>query len=429
MHDFNDCGSPEHRISRRGFLAGVGTGLAFAGMVEPAAAAQLAVQQKRVLLVWLGGGVSQLESWDPKPGTELGGPFQTIATSVPGIHISELLPQTAKQMHHLALIRSLNTKDEVHYNGAIIMHTGRPPVSDLKYPHFGSVCAKLLAPAGSQLPGYLHITTPGAPRPDGPPGVEEAAFLGPRYASVMLPHGREPNDLTRPETWTEASDRRRQSLRVRANERFVRRRGTADTEAYAETYDQAAQLNERRKVFDVSREDPRLRDKYGMHDFGRNCLLARRLLEQGATFVKVSHFDYDTHHENFDFHIERLGEFDQPFAALLDDLHQRDMLQSTLVIVMSEFGRTPQINKTVGRDHWPKAWSVAVGGCGIKGGAVVGKTNAAGTEVVDRMVNAGHLFHTWYRALGLDPREELLANQRPVAMADPEADAITELLP
>jgi uncharacterized protein (DUF1501 family) len=142
----------------------------------------------------------------------------------------------------------------------------------------------------------------------------------------------------------------------------------------------------------------------------------------------VSHFDYDTHHENFDFHIEKLGEFDQSFATLLDDLHQRGLLQSTLVIVMSEFGRTPLINKHLGRDHWPKAWSVAIGGCGIPGGAIVGKTNAEGTEVVDRKVNAGHLFHTWYRALGLDPKQELFADQRPVAMADPAADAITELL-
>lgn len=428
MQDIHGCESTEHGISRRSFLAGMGSSLAFAGMVQPAVASQLAKQQKRILLLWLGGGVSQLESWDPKPGTELGGPFLSIPTSVPGTHISELLPHTATQMHHLSLIRSLNTFDEVHYNGAIIMHTGRKPAADIKYPHFGSVCAKFLTPAASPLPGYLHITTLGPPRPDGPSGVEESAFLGPRYASVMLPHGREPLDLARPDNWSEASDLRRQWLRARANERFARRRRTAETEAYTESYDQAAQLKERRQVFDIAREDPRLRDKYGTHEFGRNCLMARRLLEHGATFVKVSHFDYDTHHENFDFHIERLGEFDRSFATLLDDLHQRDMLKSTLVIVMSEFGRTPIINKHLGRDHWPKAWSIALGGCGIKSEAIIGKTNAQGTEVVDRMVNAGHLFHTWYRALGLDPKQELLAGDRPVPMADPEADAISELL-
>ena len=159
-----------------------------------------------------------------------------------------------------------------------------------------------------------------------------------------------------------------------------------------------------------------MRDRYGRHDFGRHCLLARRLLEGGVTFVKVTHSNYDTHHENFDFHIEQLGEFDRPFATLLDDLAERGLLDSTLVVVMSEFGRTPKINRNYGRDHWAKAWSVALAGCGIKGGAVVGKTNANGTAVTDREVNGGHLFHTYFRALGLEPDEELL--RRPAADPD-----------
>ena len=141
---------------------------------------------------------------------------------------------------------------------------------------------------------------------------------------------------------------------------------------YTQSYDQAAQLMARRELFDISKEPPAVLDRYGTHDFGRHCLLGRRLLEAGATFVKVSHSNYDTHHENFDFHIEQLGEFDRSFATLLDDLHQRGLLESTLVVVMSEFGRTPTINRNYGRDHWGTAWSVALAGCGIRGGVVVG---------------------------------------------------------
>src|SRR5207248_109440 len=266
----------EHLLSRRNFLGGVAAGtLGFAGMVHPASARQLHKEQKHVIVFYLDGGVSQLETWDPKPGTNTGGPFQAIPTSVPGIHISELLPYSATQMHRLAIVRGVNTAEDEHGRGAYIMHTGRRTNPAERYPHLGSVAAKLLA----------------------------------------------------------------------------------------------AEVMQQRDIFDLGREPRGVRDQYGDHEFGRHCLLARRLLESGISFVKVTHSNYDTHHENFDFHIEQLGEFDRTFATLLDDLAQRGMLESTLDIVMSEFGRTPKINRNYGRDHWSKAWSIALGGCGIKGGA------------------------------------------------------------
>jgi uncharacterized protein (DUF1501 family) len=184
----------------------------------------------------------------------------------------------------------------------------------------------------------------------------------------------------------------------------------------------------KKDVFDTSKEPDRVRDRYGRHDFGRHCLMARRLLEGGATFVKVTHTNYDTHHENFDFHIEQLGEFDRPFATLLEDLHTRGLLDSTLVIVMSEFGRTPTINRNYGRDHWGTAWSVAVGGCGIKGGVAHGATNANGTAVTAGQVNGGHLFHTYLTALGLDSKKNWYIKQRPIPMADPKTAPIKEVL-
>ena len=422
------CHSPEHLLSRRGFLSGVTAGtlgaLGFGGMVHPASARELQKSQKRVLLVFLAGGVSQLETWDPKPGTDTGGPFQAIPTSVPGVHISELLPYTAQQMHRLALVRGVNTQEDDHGKGYYIMHTGRRQEPAQDYPHLGSVMAKLLGSEDNPLPGYIHVE----PKGGGTFNKQDAAFLGPKYASVTVSDGRPPANLLRPAGLSEAADLQRNEFRTHLNQRFAQRRRTAETEAYTESYEQAAQLMRRREIFDVSKEAPRYADRYGTHDFGRHCLLARRLLESGVTFVKVTHTNYDTHHENFDFHIEQLGEFDRTFATLLEDLDARGMLQSTLVVVASEFGRTPTINRNFGRDHWSRAWSVALAGCGVKGGAVVGRTNANGTAVTDREVNGGPLFHTYFRALGLNPAKNHYHNGRPIPMADPKAAAIQEIL-
>jgi uncharacterized protein (DUF1501 family) len=430
MKPFYACNSPEHHLSRRRFLVGMGLGAlgvmggGFGSLVHPAVAGELKSNQKRVLLIWMHGGVSQLETWDPKPGTNTGGPFQAIPTSVPGIHICELLPHSASQMHRMALVRGINTNENDHGKGAYIMHTGRRQMPNMEWPHLGSVMAKLLGSAESALPGYLHVT----PRGQGGFNKQDAAFLGPRFCSVTLGDGQPPENLLRPESLSEVADRQRNDLREQLNNRFLQGRRTAETEAYMQSYDQAAQIMERRAIFDISKEPAKLAQRYGSHDFGRHCLLARRLLENGVTFVKVSHSNYDTHYENFEFHIEQLGEFDQTFATLLDDLDQRGLLQSTLVIVMSEFGRTPTINRNYGRDHWGTAWSIALAGCGIKGGAVVGKTNANGTAVTDRQVHGGHLFHTYFRALGLNPKKNHYVNKQPIPMADPTASAIEEVL-
>ncbi len=426
QHSFG-CGSPEHGVSRRAFLTGTAGALgalSFGGMVHPAAAKELETLQRRVVVIFLSGGVSQLETWDPKPGTDTGGPFLPINTTAPGLQICELLPHTARMMHHIALVRGLNTAEDDHGKGAYIMHTGRRQEPAMQWPHLGSVFSKLLRQPDNPLPGYIHIT----PRGNGAVNTEDAAFLGPRYASVALSDGQAPANILRPADITEAADQERQRLRIKANERFQRGHRTADTEAYTYSYDQAAQLMARRSLFDIDKEPPSVRDQYGSHDFGRHCLMARRLLEGGATFVKVSHSNYDTHHENFDFHIQQLGEFDRPFATLLDDLDQRGMLESTLVVVMSEFGRTPAINRNFGRDHWSKAWSVALAGCGIKGGVVAGKTNANGTAVTQGEVNGGHLFQTYFKAVGLDPRKSHYVDQRPIPMTDPKANVIQEVL-
>jgi hypothetical protein len=421
------CGTAEHMISRRSFLgtasAGLGLASGFAGLVQPAVAADLAKRERQVLLVWLHGGASQLETWDPKPGTDTGGPFRSVETSVPGLRISELMPLTARQMHRMALVRGVNTKEDDHGKGYYYMHTGRREVPGQEYPHLGSLAARFMTKAQDPLPGYVHIQPGG-----GGLSGREAAFLGPKYGSLVLGNGNAPANITRPGSLDATAAAKRDLLRHHLNDRFAHRRRTAETDAYTTTYEQAIQLMERREVFDVTKEPPRDLDRYGTHDFGRHCLLARRLLESGVTFVKVTHSNYDTHNENFDFHLEQVGEFDQSFSALLDDLAQRGRLEHTLVVVMSEFGRTPRINHLYGRDHWSAAWSVALAGAGIKPGVVLGKTNANGTAVVDGQVNAGNLFHTYLRAVGLDPSETFEANGRTVQVADPAVSAIKELL-
>lgn len=421
------CDSPEHTMARRKFLAGMAAAGSMVGglgvFARPAAARQLEKSEKRIVVFNMHGGLSQLESWDPKPGTETGGPFRAIETSVPGIRISELLPNVARQMHHLCLLRGVNTAEDDHGKGAYLMMTGRRQTPASDYPYLGAVCAKAMAPEGAALPGHIVI----APGGGGGRG-SDAAYLGPKYASIHLGNGRPPRNTTRPGLLTESLDAARHDFRRRVNERFLSRRRTAVTEAYTYSYEQALQLMKKKDVFDVAQEPAKDFDRYGQHDFGRHCLLARRLLEKGATFVQVSHSNYDTHNENFNFHIEQLGEFDRSFAAFVADLADRGMLDSTLIVVLSEFGRTPNINYLYGRDHWSHAWTVVMAGARVRRGIAYGKTNAKGTEVVDGQVDHANLFHTYLQAVGVDSTDSFDVEGRDVPIADPASKFIKPIL-
>lgn len=434
MRNWSACGSPEHALNRRAFLgtAAAVCGGATAGMgsllcAEPVIADQFHAGRKRVLNVFLHGGVSQLETWDPKPNTDTGGPFRAIATSVPGVHICELLPHTARQMHHLSIVRSLDTKNSDHGRGVVEMTTGHKRIPGVDYPHLGAVASKALMPETFSLPGHILVrSSPGKRNVESE--FHKAAYLGPRYASMAIYDGKPPEGAERPEWLTPESDSRRNQFRQQLNDRFAGRRRTADTEAYGFSFLQAQELIERRDVFDLAKESDADQQRYGVSEFGKHCLLARRLLESGIPYVQVNHADYDSHHENFDFHIEQLGEFDLPFATLLSDLAERGLLEDTLVCVMSEFGRTPRINKSYGRDHWGTAWSVALGGAGIQTGGVIGKTNDNGTQVIDRAVDHGHVFHTILQAVGVNSSGEFQVGGRSYTIADPSKGPIRELL-
>jgi uncharacterized protein (DUF1501 family) len=425
------CRSLDHDLSRRQLLqtvakAGMGAamlpGLGHFGAA--AVAAEMERNQKRMIVIDLHGGSSQLETWDPKPGTNTGGPFRAIPTSVPGLHISELLPKTAKVMHHLALVRSINTKEGDHGKGQYLMSTGRRKTPAQDYPVLGAVVAKALGEqSASSLPGHIVIT------PNGAGGRNaDSAYLGPRYGSVALGGGKPLQYSERPQNLAEEASLAGNEMRRKINERFLSRRRTAMTDAYTQSFEQGLELMRQREIFDITKESQKDLERYGSHDFGRHCLLARRLVENGITYVKVSHSNYDTHCENFNFHLEQIGEFDGPFSTLVTDLFDRGLLDHTLIVVLSEFGRTPNINATYGRDHWGKAWSICLGGAGIQRGAVFGKTNDNGTEVTEGEVDGGDLFHTYLAALGLKSTGQFTVAGQKTPMADPAHHPIDELL-
>lgn len=420
------CNSSAHLMSRRSMLTNMLAGATGAGIVSqfvhPVVAKEIEAKKKQVLIFLLNGGLSQFESFDPKPNTDTGGPFRAIPTAVPGTHFCELMPHTAKIADKLAVVRSMYAEKVPGSHGGAREYviTGRPPQLG-PYPWMGPVYSKVLD-KGGDLPGNIHI----APQRWGP--RQDAAFLGPRHASLVLSGGRPPLNVDRPATFSGAADDERYRLRKINDLRFSQRRRTAYTEAYQSSYDQAAQLIHQKELFDVTKEPTKDQQRYGTHDFGRHCLLARRLLQKGVTCIQVTHNNYDSHMENFNFHLEQLGEFDQPFSTLMNDLSESGMLDSTLVMLITEFGRTPEIRPDNGRDHWPPNWSVVVGGCGIQTGGVIGATNDNGTEIKDRPVHVAEMFHTYMQAVGIDPTSTHHVGGNDVPIGTPERQAVKELL-
>src|SRR5262245_205274 len=394
------CKPHEHLLSRRqilGAAAGAAGAVGLGSLLEPAMAEEVKKQHKQVLFIWIDGGMSQLESWDPKPNTLFGGPFRAIPTSVTGVHISELMPRTAKQMHHLAVIRSVHTQDNSHSAGVARIQRGDPKNRGVTYPFFGSAVAKLLGAGDSGLPPYVWIK-PG----NGGFIHQDGGFLGPKYGAVAFGDGKPPENLVLPESLTPDDADDRAALQQAANARYAKNRRKQMGEATSYVYDVARTLMRRQDLFDTSKFDLKDVERYGTHEFGRHMLQARKMLEAGVTFVKVNSYGWDTHGDNFNGHYNMVPKFDQAFAAMIEDLAERSMLDNVLVVAMSEFGRTPRINGHIGRDHWPEAWSLVMAGCGLKRGLAVGETDEQGVFVKTEEYDIGHMFHTWFQALGIN---------------------------
>jgi hypothetical protein len=423
------CKPWEHRLSRRQWF-GQASGAVAAGAMglgslsQRTVAADLNKRNKQVLFIWLDGGISQLESWDPKPRTEFGGPFRAIPTSVPGTHVSELLPRSAQQMHHLAVIRSLCTKDNSHSAGVARIQRGDPKDRGVVYPYFGSAVTHLLDPNESGLPPYVWIK-PGS----GGFIHQDAGFLGPQHGALAFGDGQPPENLLKHASLSDEDVKSRLELRALADHRYAARHRPSSSEANSFVFTMAEELMNRQELFKTSSLPARDIERYGTHDLGRHLLQARRMLEAGVTFVKVNSFGWDSHGDCFNASRSLISKFDQAFASLIEDLSVSGMLDHVLVIAISEFGRTPRINGHLGRDHWPDAWSAVMAGCGIQRGAVVGKTNDQGTYVTSQEHDIGHLFHSWFKALGINPdATEYNINGQPLPIANEECYAVKELL-
>lgn len=381
---------------------------------ETNAAAKIASREsKQVLFLWLAGGASQFEMWDPKPGRETGGPFRAISTSLPGVRVGELMPRTARKLDRLTIVRSLSTGISEHGQAADLISTGRAKEPTVAYPEIGVTLAKELSPGRGTLPDYVSIfrTTEGRRRAD--PG-----FLGAAHMPVHLEKSARPENIERPSELDATRYAERAALRERFSREFLAERaGRESAEQYVAAQQRVAGMMDSVALFDVDREPQREQDRYGRSTFGRHCLLARRLLEAGVPVVKVARGFWDSHHDNFESHRELVLDFDRVFNALLDDLEERGLLQRTLVMVLSEFGRTPKINKDVGRDHYAAAWSCAFAGAGLQRGAVYGRTDKDGIEVVDGKMNAGDLAATIFRAVGIDPQKHYQYGVRPIPLA------------
>jgi hypothetical protein len=403
-------------------------------------------QRKRsCILLWMNGGPSQMDTFDLKPGHANGGPYKEIATNVPGIKIGEHLPRIAKHMDKMALIRSMSTKEMDHERATFYLRTGYQPQGPVKYPPLGSLIAHELGEANAPLPSFVSI----APNTFLSPAAFGSGFLGPQYAPLIVGGGgfRQSNnytqalkvqDLIRPTHVNDAQADSRFGLLRSMQQEFGRQHPGTIAHSHQTAYERAARLmrTSAAKAFELSEERDALRDAYGRNLFGQGCLLARRLVERGVSFVEVTLNEtpsapagWDTHQQNFE-QVRRMCEvLDPAWSTLLSDLKDHGLLQTTLVIWMGEFGRTPRINRERGRDHFSDAWTSVLAGGGIKGGQVYGKTSPDGNRIADNPVSVPNFMATVVKALGIDSTKQNMSNVgRPIRIADAGSKAIQEVL-
>jgi uncharacterized protein (DUF1501 family) len=387
---------------------------------------------KACIVLWMSGGPSQTDTWDLKPDHKNGGPSKETATAVPGLRISEHLPKLAAAAKDLGIIRSMTTKEGEHGRATQLLHTGQLPSDAVAYPALGSLFAKELGDPDADLPSYVTVSPPGGL------GNLGAGFLGPLYAPMSVSGiSDNPNsranltiDYLKPEKALATSDQdTRQKLLAQLQGDFERRYGGSAAAAHAATYRKAQQMidTEAKGAFRLEEEPAKLRDAYGRNRFGQGCLLARRLVERGVSFVEVTLDGWDTHTNNFEM-VKTLSEtLDPAFSTLLADLRERGMLANTLVVWMGEFGRTPLINRTAGRDHFPLAWSTVLAGASVKGGQAVGSTGKDGAAVAERPVGVADFLATVFSAVGVDPAKENFTDGRPIRLVK-GGTAIAELV-
>jgi hypothetical protein len=433
--------------SRREWLRFAAAGFAGAsvsGWLEALAADAAGHPQRKrsCILLWMSGGPSQLDTFDLKPGHANGGPCKPIATSVPGIQISEHFPKIAKLMDHMAIFRSLTSKEGDHGRATYWLRTGYLPQGPIQYPSIGALVSKELGDEGSELPNFVSV----APFRVLNEGAFGSGFLGPRHAPLIVGEGGRAlgqggqNNVDRAlrveNLATPADvDKDRTSARVdllrQVQHDFMATHRDAPALSHRSAYDRALLLmrTAASKAFDLNEEKASVRDGYGRNLFGQGCLLARRLVERQVPFVEVTLDGWDTHGQNGST-VRNLSQIVDPaWSSLMLDLKDRGLLDSTLIVWMGEFGRTPKFPRADGRDHWPNCFSALLAGGGVKGGQVIGDTGPDGTSIKERPVTVPEFLATICQALGIDHQKQNRSNVgRPIRIVAPGTKAVQEAL-
>lgn len=404
------------------FLSACGVSLAMPAMTARATTRRRDERPKSLITLWMNGGMSQLETWDPHPGTKSGGEVKDIATSVKDVRISELLPQMAEQLHSCMLIRTLTSKEGDHERGAAFVKTGYRPEPTLKYPTLGAIAAHELPNAELEIPQYVTLA------PDRI--VPEAGYLGNQWdAFRVFQPGMGLSNLKSYVSPERQADRLK-GLSVVSQQFEQRRQFGAKRTLHQNTLDRALEMmsSEQLKAFELDTESATVKAAYGDTNFGRGCLVARRLVETGVRSIEVTLPGFDTHVANHSGHVTQCKILDPAIATLIRELRERDLLDSTIVLCISEFGRTPSINPAAGRDHWPNWFSCMIAGGGFREGTVIGATphdvlegkKSDGKLILpDEPVLVPELYATIMATMGIDFHKEVLTPiGRPIRFAD-----------
>ena len=369
-------------------------------------------RHKAAILLGMGGGPSTMDIWDLKPGTATGGPFKQISTSADGVAISEHMPRMAQQMHQMAVVRSMSTREADHMRGRYYMHTGYVPNPNVEHPSYGAVIAHELAAQVPDLEIPPFVSVGG--------GSVGPGFLGMTWAPFVVDASGRVRNLDM--GIDQARVQQRLEMLATIEKRFIGEDRGGSAQDHAKVLDRTVKLmtSEQMKAFKVDEEPEAVRERYGTAGFGRGCLMARRLVEQGVPFVEVDLGGWDNHQGIFTTLADtKLPELDQAMSALVEDLVQRGLYDDTAVIWMGEFGRTPNINGDGGRDHWARSWSVVVGGAGFRRGVVVGETSSDGKEIVTEPYSSQDMMASVLKSLGISLETTFTAaNGRPMKIAN-----------
>lgn len=390
-----------------GWLTHVSRALA-RGADRPATSAYDPRPQSLILL-WLSGGPSQLETFDPHPGTNIAGGTRAVATTVPGVQLAEHYPRLAERMSKLCLVRSLVSKEGDHARAQQLAKSGNPPSAVLAHPSLGAICCHQLPHGQTDIPRHVSILSGD--------GAGRGGFLGAEYDAFQCGDPAEPVPDVRARVSSPRLKHRLEDLAV-VDRAFAQRRAPwAHGEAYRQTVGQARTMMDSAQLaaFRVGDEPRAVQEAYGDTPFGRGCLAARRLIEVGVRCVEVTLPGWDSHQGNHETHARLAETLDPAFAALLDDLAERELLARTMVVCLGEFGRTPQLNAVGGRNHWPHGFCAALAGGGLRAGTVIGQTDPEGGRQVRDPCSLADLHATLLTALGIDPAHEVMTGVgRPV---------------